>query len=103
VKEETVGGDEADRWVPPVIRGREEEGTLSGFWPGGPWAASEAGPNGFLWGLFPFFDFFFFSFSGFPISLITFAIIFQFKSNFFQKFSKRTAQYSKSVIKQVFK
>jgi hypothetical protein len=24
-EEETVGGDEADRWVPPVIRGREEE------------------------------------------------------------------------------
>jgi hypothetical protein len=24
-EEETVGGDEANRWVPPVIRGREEE------------------------------------------------------------------------------
>jgi hypothetical protein len=30
-EEETIGGDEADRWVPPVIGGREGESTLSGF------------------------------------------------------------------------
>jgi hypothetical protein len=44
---------------------REKESTLSGIWLGGPWAASEAGPNGIPVSNSIFFFLFFFSFSVF--------------------------------------
>jgi hypothetical protein len=62
-----AGVDAANRWVPPVIDGRGEKLTPSGFWPGGPWAASRAGLNGIPRPVFIFFVFFlfFFCFSNF--------------------------------------
>jgi hypothetical protein len=83
-EEETAGVDEADKWVPPVIGGRGGEVTLLGFWPGGPWADSEVGPNGFPGAFFVFFDFFSpFLFSDFRFVSKSFANLFQFKSNKF--------------------
>jgi hypothetical protein len=74
VKEETVGGDEADRWV----RGVRLAGGLHRQWEKGErgrhrfsfnpgWAEAEmfAGPDLFPGALFQFFDFF--SFSVLPI------------------------------------
>jgi hypothetical protein len=58
------GGDDADRWVPPVGEGKRERGTGSGSAESGLRAASGAGPNGFPRGLFLFlFLLCFFSFS----------------------------------------
>jgi hypothetical protein len=68
-EEETVGGDEADRWVPPVIRGREEEAVpVRGENFLGDWPVSCLGrfrsPG-------PFFIFIFFS--SFPFLIFLFA------------------------------
>jgi hypothetical protein len=41
------GGDDADRWVPPVGEGKRERGYRFGIGLGGLRAASGAGPNGF--------------------------------------------------------
>jgi hypothetical protein len=80
--------DAADMWVPPVIDGRGEKLTPSGFWPGGPWAASRAGLNGIPRPVFIFILFSSYSFSVFPISFLLFAKMLQINSNHFQKFSK---------------
>jgi hypothetical protein len=67
---EIAGVDAADRWVPPVIGGRGEKLTPSGFWPGGPWASSEAGPNGFPGAFYPFLISFSFSVLPFLLYLL---------------------------------
>jgi hypothetical protein len=88
-EEETVGGDEADRWVPPVIRGREEEGTLSGCLVR--WAAGRfgVGPERVPAVQFSYFSCSFsFSFFCFLISILSFANMLQINSNHFQEFSK---------------
>jgi hypothetical protein len=57
------GGDDADRWVPPVGEGkRERGGTGSGAGGAGLWAASGVGPDRFPGALF----YFYFSFALFP-------------------------------------
>jgi hypothetical protein len=48
------GGDDADRWVPPVCEGKRERGYRFGIGLGGLRAASGAGPDGFPRGLFLF-------------------------------------------------
>jgi hypothetical protein len=53
------GGDDADRWVPPVGEGKRERGYRFGIWLGGLRAASGAGPKGFPRG--PFLIFYFLS------------------------------------------
>jgi hypothetical protein len=63
-EEETVGGDEADRWVPPVIRGREEEAVPvrgEGFLGHGP--VSVLGRRGSPRSFYIFISSFLFSFS----------------------------------------
>jgi hypothetical protein len=54
----------------------------------GPQAESGAGPKGSPGVLLYFYLFASFSFSGFPISFVSFANMIQTKSNFFLKFSK---------------
>jgi hypothetical protein len=68
------GGDDADRWVPPVSEGKRERGYRFGIWLGGLRAASGVGPD-----RFPGVQFYFFIF--FPSFLFLFSL---FLSNTFQ-------------------
>jgi hypothetical protein len=61
------GGDDADRWVPPVGEGKRERGTGSGSVESGPWAASVVGPDRFPGALF-----YFYFLSSFPFSISVF-------------------------------
>jgi hypothetical protein len=56
------GGDDADRWVPPVGEGKRERGYRFGIGLGGLRAASGTGPDRFPGAFF----YFYFSFALFP-------------------------------------
>jgi hypothetical protein len=73
VEEETDGGEDADRWGPHVSeRKGKKEGAVS-VSSGGPWATSLIWAEGFPEVQFHFYFVYFFSFSVFLISFITFA------------------------------
>jgi hypothetical protein len=67
--------EDDDRWTPPVIDRKVRGLTPSDFHPGGPWAASSPGLEGFPEALFHFFFLLFFF--CFLICFISFAFLIQ--------------------------
>jgi hypothetical protein len=80
------GGDDADRWVPPVSEGKRERGYRFGIWLGGLRAASGVGPD-----RFPGVQFYFFLFS-FLLFFFCFLYFFQTLFKFDPNRSKPTLQ-----------